>query len=292
MYETSPGPLGADGRAPNRHRLEFTASGSEYFRIWIVNLLLMVVTLGLYLPWAKVRKLKYFYSNTWVDGDALDFHGEPGKMLRGTLIAGAMLIVFSLASNISPAAAAVAGVAFVALWPLLFRASMRFRLANTSWRGLRFHFAGSTAGAYGAVMPPMILALVVLLLPLMLVDTDAAAGALRTPPAMSPTAAGLMGLSITLFVLAVPYFLWRVKRYQHGNYVWGSLQTELRTGPGSFYWIVLKLVGMLVTAGVVFVLFSVLIGAGTGLGRRQGLGVAAVLLVVAVVLTLKARKQT
>lgn len=60
---------------PHRHPIEFTATGSEYFRIWIVNLLLILVTLGIYLPWAKVRKLKYFYSNTWVDGDALDFHG-------------------------------------------------------------------------------------------------------------------------------------------------------------------------------------------------------------------------
>ena len=69
----------AGASAPQRHPIEFTASGSEYFRIWIVNLLLIVVTLGIYLPWAKVRKLKYFYSNTWVGGDALDFHGEPAR---------------------------------------------------------------------------------------------------------------------------------------------------------------------------------------------------------------------
>lgn len=69
---------------PRRYPTEFTASGSEYFRIWIVNLLLIVLTLGIYLPWAKVRKLKYFYRNTGLGGDALDFHGEPKKMLRGT----------------------------------------------------------------------------------------------------------------------------------------------------------------------------------------------------------------
>jgi Bacterial protein of unknown function (DUF898) len=42
------------------HRLDvrFTGSGSEYFRIWIVNLLLMLVTLSLYYPWAKVRRLR------------------------------------------------------------------------------------------------------------------------------------------------------------------------------------------------------------------------------------------
>ena len=51
-------------------RLEFTGSGSEYFRIWIVNLLLTLVTLGLYYPWAKVRRLRYFYAVPQRPGDA------------------------------------------------------------------------------------------------------------------------------------------------------------------------------------------------------------------------------
>ena len=48
---------------PRELRIEFTGSGSEYFRIWIVNLLLILVTLGLYLPFAKARRLRYFYGN-------------------------------------------------------------------------------------------------------------------------------------------------------------------------------------------------------------------------------------
>jgi uncharacterized membrane protein YjgN (DUF898 family) len=34
---------------------QFTGTTGEYFRIWAVNLLLSIVTLGLYSPWAKVR---------------------------------------------------------------------------------------------------------------------------------------------------------------------------------------------------------------------------------------------
>ena len=41
----------------------FTGSGSEYFRIWIINLLLTLATAGLYLPWAKARRLRYFMGN-------------------------------------------------------------------------------------------------------------------------------------------------------------------------------------------------------------------------------------
>ena len=49
-------------------KIRFTGSGSEYFRIWAVNLLLILVTLGLYLPFAKARRIRYFYANTLVDG--------------------------------------------------------------------------------------------------------------------------------------------------------------------------------------------------------------------------------
>ena len=44
--------------------LEFRATGAEYFRIWIVNLLLTIITLGIYSAWAKVRRLRYFYGST------------------------------------------------------------------------------------------------------------------------------------------------------------------------------------------------------------------------------------
>src|SRR5262249_15612925 len=66
---------------PRELSMRFTGSGSEYFRIWIVNLLLTLVTLTLYYPWAKVRRLRYFYGNTVVDGQPLGFHANPKKVL-------------------------------------------------------------------------------------------------------------------------------------------------------------------------------------------------------------------
>ena len=41
------------------HPVEFTATASEYFRIWIVNVALTIVTLGIYSAWAKARKRRY-----------------------------------------------------------------------------------------------------------------------------------------------------------------------------------------------------------------------------------------
>ena len=68
---------GALPDTPNTYpvHIRFTGSGSEYFGIWIVNLLLMLVTLGLYYPWAKVRRLRYFYGSTSLDGSSFEYHG-------------------------------------------------------------------------------------------------------------------------------------------------------------------------------------------------------------------------
>jgi uncharacterized membrane protein YjgN (DUF898 family) len=201
---------------PVVHPMQFTGSGSEYFRIWIVNLLLTLLTLGLYYPWAKVRKLKYFYSNTTVAGHALDFHGRPGQMLRGFLLMAALFLVYSLASQASPVAGAVCGLALALAWPALIRASLRFRLANTSWRGLRFAFTGTLKDAY-AVFGKAILGAA------LLVGVGGALVATRSAWGI------LAGVLCFLALYATgPYVYFAFKRYQHQNYAYAQLQTEFR----------------------------------------------------------------
>ncbi len=252
-----PGETTTTGERPLAIR--FTGSGSEYFRIWIVNLLLSIVTLSLYRPWAKVRRLRYFYANTLVDGHAFDFHGNPWKMLRGYLLVGVMLVAYSAAGRFSATAALVALVILAVLWPALLRASMQFRLGNTSWRGLRLRFNGSLAGAYRGMLPLFIPALAI--------------GALRfeIPDPQHPTMAYLahfyMVMGATLLV--APLMWWIFKRYQHDNYGLGQWQTRLDVDPGSAYVLGLKLIGVsllsflgvAVIAGILAVVFGVMGGA-------------------------------
>lgn len=147
---------------PYHLRIKFTGSGSEYFRIWIVNLLLMLLTLGIYYPWAKVRRLRYFYGNTLVDDAPLDFHGNPLRMLKGYLLVALLLGLYSVAGHFSAMAGLLAFVIVMAIWPALLKSSMQFRLANTSWRGLRFGFKGSLADAYQAMLPMFVPSLLIL----------------------------------------------------------------------------------------------------------------------------------
>ena len=110
----APVPLPA---APRVLEIRFTGSGSEYFRIWSVNLLLILVTLGLYLPFAKARRIRYFYANTLVDGQALSFHGDPWKMFRGFVLLVVLMGAYSGAGHLSPAAAFPAFLLLCAVWP-------------------------------------------------------------------------------------------------------------------------------------------------------------------------------
>jgi uncharacterized membrane protein YjgN (DUF898 family) len=123
--------------------VEFTASAGEYFRIWIVNLALTVITLGLYSPWAKVRRKRYFYGHTVVDGDSFEYRGNPLAILKGRLIAVAIVALMWAASHFAPIL--TLGVLFAAIFvvPWLIVRSFAFNAYNSAFRNIRFHFRGT-----------------------------------------------------------------------------------------------------------------------------------------------------
>jgi uncharacterized membrane protein YjgN (DUF898 family) len=258
-------PSSFDSTLNERLPIRFTGSGSEYFRIWIVNLLLTLVTAGLYFPWAKVRRLRYFYGNTLVAGHPLGFHGDPKKMLRGYLLVVLLGGLYSVAGQFSPVAGLVAFVIVALLWPALFKSSLQFRMANTSWRGLRFRFKGDVPGAYRALLPLFVPSAVLLGVLLAVPDQT------RPPGWFGPAFAAVMGLTLLL----LPALLWNLKKYQHDHYAFAQLQTELRAGPASFYGLCLKSLGVWILsaflAGLVLFLFALAFGEGaTGFMRSRG----------------------
>jgi uncharacterized membrane protein YjgN (DUF898 family) len=233
--------------------IRFTGSGSEYFRIWIVNLLLTLVTLGLYYPWAKVRRLRYFYGNTLVGGQPLGFHADPKKMLRGYLLVALMLVLYSVAGRFSPLAGLVAFVIVAAIWPALLKSSMQFRLANTSWRGLRLRFRGSVGGAYAALLPLLVPALVIV------------AAVAAIPDQTRPPAWYLAVFFGTLLIglLLMPWLWWNLKKYQHDHYAYGPEQTALNASAGSFYGVFMKTSGVSLLGFFVFIVVGFAVVAAT-----------------------------
>lgn len=249
--------------APQGHplRLEFTGSGSEYFRIWIVNLLLMLLTLGIYYPWAKVRRLRYFHGNTLIDGEPLGFHADPKKMLKGYLLVGLLFGLYSVAGNFSAMAGFVAFLIVMAIWPALLKSSMQFRLANTSWRGLRFRFKGSVGGSYKALVPLFLPSLVIVGALTAVADRD------KPPVWYLITVFGVMLVTLTV----IPWLLWNLKQYQHNHYALASLQTTFKATLGSFYKVLFKTLGVMLAAMVPAVVLAIVLSVAiTYLGQGSG----------------------
>lgn len=128
--------------------LEFTGSGSEYFKIWIVNVLLTMLTLGLYYPWAKVRNKRYFHGNSILDGRNFEYHALGKQIFLGYLIAIILLVAYLVIQKISPVGSLVLiGVLFLAV-PWIIVRSLMFNMKMTSFSNVHFQFTGSFAKAY------------------------------------------------------------------------------------------------------------------------------------------------
>lgn len=132
-----------------RHELRFEGSGGEYFKIWIVNLALTIVTLGIFSAWAKVRSKRYFYGNTWLADHNFDYHGAPLRILLGRLIALALLLGYTATLYFVPIMRFAWVIFFALAAPWLLNAALRFNARNSSYRNIRFNFTGEYWEAFG-----------------------------------------------------------------------------------------------------------------------------------------------
>lgn len=131
-----------------REPFVFTGNAREYFGIWIVNVLLTIVTLGVYSAWAKVRRLRYFYGNTHLAGASFDYHARPIRILVGRIIVLLLLGLYNITLNVSPPAGAVVALILVFVIPFLIMRGLRFSARVTSYRNVRFDFTGGYWGAF------------------------------------------------------------------------------------------------------------------------------------------------
>ena len=138
---------------------EFKGNAKEYFGIWIVNLFLTIITLGIYSAWATVRRRRYFYGNTSLDGHNFEYHAEPIQILIGRIIVFAVLIAISLLTQLVSPWFNLLYVPYLIALPLLINKSMAFNARMTSFRNVRLSFGGTYWGALGVFIGMPLLAL-------------------------------------------------------------------------------------------------------------------------------------
>lgn len=143
--------------------LAYDGKISELYGIFLLNLLLTIVTLGIYRFWAITRIRRYLWSHMRFQGTRFTYTGRGGELFVGFLLAMLLLAALVavtaglayLAHQVHPALVAVPIVAAYILAFILFGAALysaqRYRLSRTEWRGLRGGMSGS-ALRYGVAV--------------------------------------------------------------------------------------------------------------------------------------------
>jgi uncharacterized membrane protein YjgN (DUF898 family) len=184
---------------PSIHAFSFTGTATEYFGIWIVNVLLSILTLGIYSAWAKVRNKRYFYGNTLLAGYAFDYLAPPSQILKGRLIVVAFFVLWTIAVNFFWW---VDGIMLLVVLPLITPwavvRALTFGARYSSHRNISFEFHGTVGEAFW----------VYLLVP--------------------------VGTLLTLSLL-LPYAAWRHQRFRIGHAAFGQTPFTFSGSPGEFY---------------------------------------------------------
>jgi uncharacterized membrane protein YjgN (DUF898 family) len=189
--------------------LQFTGSGGEYFRIWIVNLALTILTLGIYSAWAKVRRKRYFTQHSYLAGHNFDYLANPVNILKGRLIAGGLFLIYVLSSRTMPMLAQALLLALFLATPWIVTRSLQFNAHYTRHRGLAFHFHGTVGEAAKVYI--------------------------------------MWGLlSVITLGLAAPYAMYRRTGFYAGNHGFGASRTEFNGRPWAFYKLFLVALALLI----------------------------------------------
>ena len=210
--------------------VEFTGRAGEYFRIWIVNLALTIVTLGIYSAWAKVRKKRYFYGNTLIDGEPFEYRGNPVNILKGRVIAAALLALNYALSRFYLALYIPFLVLLAAAIPWFTCRSLAFNAHNSAYRNVIFGFTGRYREALKVIVG------IALLIPFTL---------------------GLI----------YPYYKMRQMRFIAGHHRYGGTQFNPFLSAGKFYRIYLISFGLLLLLAFVFGIVMALVGVSGVLPR-------------------------
>lgn len=178
--------------------LQFNGKAGEYFRIWIVNILLTILTLGVYSAWAKVRNKQYFYGNTLLDDSPFEYNASPIAILKGRLVVVAILLLYYVLSYFYPLAELVFLLLFFIALPWLVMRSLMFNARYSSYRNLNFSFEQNFADS-------------------------------------AKTFIGL-GLLIPLTLgLIYPYYIHAIQKYRVDNHGFGQFRFHFKSAIKAFY---------------------------------------------------------
>ncbi len=144
-------PSDSDVRQPKKkHKISFHGDGKTLFSIYIVNILLTIITLGLYHPCARAALIKFKYGETEFKGSRFSFHGTGKEMFIGMIKSIVILMAIyglflfaTLVLEMHLIGSLIFMGAFIFIIPLAVVGSIRYRASRSSWRGIFFIYSGT-----------------------------------------------------------------------------------------------------------------------------------------------------
>ena len=233
----------------------FKGKAKEYFKIWIVNIALTILTLGIYSAWAKVRNNRYIYGNTYLNGSNFEYNAEPKRLLYGRLIVVGFYGLFYLATKVfySKTFALIILALFLLLLPWLIRQAVNFRLKSASYRNIHFKYNGKARSFYKLAIGALLL-FGIIFVPAIL------AGVYHTNRDLSNLAGILtviMGILFATIILPILYLKFKELIINNSAYGLAKFNFDAKKS---------EVIGLFLRIGMVTFLFSILLGLASALG--------------------------
>ncbi|MBM7073282.1 DUF898 domain-containing protein [Shewanella sp. 202IG2-18] len=222
-------------------KAEFTGKSGEFFKIWIVNILLTILTLGIYSAWAKVRTNQYLHGHTKLEGHSFKYLATPLQILKGRILAVIVFLLFSFLSTVNPLFSVLLTLLLLCATPWLIVQGLKFSMRMTAYRNIRFSFEGKI----GDVVVNFIV------LPI---------------------------LSVFTLYLILPWVFQRMDKFIFDNITYGGKKFNLKTDVGQYFVAALTALAFVIIAIIaIAVVGGVAAFQMVGLGESEEIGTAAIM---------------
>lgn len=147
------------GESTRRFPLVFSGTGVGYFKIWLVNFLICLLSAGILYPWAQVRATRYFYQHTQFDNVEFSYASSSQKIFLVQFFLALYVIALCYVFFLIPWLGVVGALLLLLLLPYYFLKRSKFQFEQSFYQEVHFQQKYNLIGAYKAylLLPLLIL---------------------------------------------------------------------------------------------------------------------------------------
>ncbi len=189
------------------NRIKYFGEGADFALIYFKNIILIIITFGLYYPWAKVEMLNYHYQTTELDNSRFQFHATGEEVFKGFIkiyiILISLFIIYLYSSSDLGLGPAIIYLPILFLIPLAIHGALRYRSSRSSWKGIYFKYNGNRTELFKIFLRGV-------------------------------------ALSVLTFGIYLSWFKIEIRKYIFKNFHFGNLDFTFKGKGSDLFWIELK----------------------------------------------------